>query len=60
MPEGDVPHLGKLTDMEMLVMSGGQERTEQEYSTLLGKAGFRLTRIVPTESESSVVEAIPV
>jgi len=60
LPEGDVPHLGKLTDMEMLVMSGGQERTEQEYSTLLGKAGFRLTRIVPTESESSVVEAIPV
>jgi hypothetical protein len=60
LPEGDVPHLGKLTDMEMLVMSGGQERTEREYSALLGKAGFRLARVVPTESESSVVEAIPV
>ena len=27
---------------------------------LLGKAGFRLTRVVPTESAVSVVEAVPV
>ena len=60
LPEGDDPHPGKLTDMEMLVMAGGQERTEQEYSTLLGKAGFRLARVVPTESAVDVVEAIPV
>jgi len=60
LPEGDVPDLGKVVDMEMLVMSGGQERTEQEYGTLLGKAGFRLARIVPTESAVGVVEAIPV
>ena len=25
----------------------GQERTEPEYGTLLGKAGLRLTRVVP-------------
>ncbi len=60
LPEGDVPDLGKVVDMEMLVMSGGQERTEQEYGTLLGKAGFHLARVVPTESAVSVVEAIPV
>ena len=36
---------------------GGQERTEHEYSTLLGNAGLRLTRVVPTESPVSVVEA---
>ncbi len=60
LPEGDVPDLGKVVDMEMLVMAGGQERTEQEYGTLLGKAGFRLARVVPTESAVGVVEAIPV
>jgi hypothetical protein len=29
---------------------GGRERTEQEYDTLIAKAGFRLTRVAPTES----------
>jgi O-methyltransferase domain/Dimerisation domain len=57
LPAGDTPHPGKMVDMMMLVGPGGQERTEQEYRTLLGKAGLRLTRVVPTESPVSVVEA---
>jgi hypothetical protein len=57
LPAGDAPHPGKMLDMMMLVGPGGQERTEQEYSTLLGKAGLCLTRVVPTESPVSVVEA---
>jgi O-methyltransferase domain/Dimerisation domain len=60
LPAGDTFHPGKLLDMTMLVMAGGQERTETEYAELLGKAGFRLTRVVPTESAVSVVEAVPV
>jgi hypothetical protein len=60
LPEGNTPHIGKLADMEMLIIAGGQERTEQEYSTLLEKTGFRLARVVPTESEAHVVEAVPV
>lgn len=59
LPPGDVPHPGKLLDMQMLVGPGGQERTEEEYGTLLDKAGFRFTRVVPTESDASVVEAVP-
>ncbi|MEX0881083.1 MAG: methyltransferase [Thermoanaerobaculia bacterium] len=43
----------------MLVMPGGQERTEAEYAALLGKAGFRLAGVVPTESAVSAVEAVP-
>jgi hypothetical protein len=35
------------------------ERTEEEYAALLAKASFRLTRIVPTASPVSIVEAIP-
>jgi hypothetical protein len=60
LPPGDTPHLGKLADMEMLVMSGGQERTEQEYSTLLDQSGFRLKKVIPTESQSSIIEAVSV
>ena len=57
LPMGDTPHQGKVQDMVMLVVPGGQERTEAEYDSLLGKAGFRLSRVVPTESVVSVVEA---
>jgi hypothetical protein len=46
-----------MLDVMMLVGPGGQERTAQDYDTLLGKAGFRLNRIVPTASAVSVVEA---
>jgi hypothetical protein len=59
LPTGDTPHQGKVQDMVMLVIPGGQERTEAEYATLLGKAGFRLNRVVPTESVVGIVEAVP-
>jgi len=59
LPEGDTPHQGKMQDIVMLVFPGGRERTEAEYASLLGKAGFRLNRVVPTTSVVSVVEAVP-
>jgi hypothetical protein len=59
LPTGDTPHQGKVQDMVMLVIPGGQERTEAEYASLLAKADFRLSRVVPTESVVSVVEALP-
>ena len=55
---GDAPHPGKILDMVMLAQFGGQERTEAEYGVLLGKAGFRMTRVVPTSSAASIVEAV--
>lgn len=58
-PEGNVPHQGKLQDLVMLVLPGGQERTEAEYAALLGKARFQLHRVVPTTSVVSIVEAVP-
>ncbi len=58
LPAGDEMHFGKLLDLTMLVMPGGQERTEAEYAALLDKGGFRLTRVVPTQSAVSVVEAV--
>jgi O-methyltransferase domain/Dimerisation domain len=59
LPDGDTPHRGKLLDMVMLAITGGQERTEAEYADLLRRAAFRLNRVVPTESDASVVEAVP-
>jgi hypothetical protein len=53
----DAPHPGKLLDMIMLTIPGGQERTEQEYGELLEKAGLRLARVVPTQSAVAVIEA---
>ena len=55
-PSGDEPSFTKLLDLNMLVISGGRERTESEYGALLAAAGFKLTRIVPTMSAMSVIE----
>jgi hypothetical protein len=49
---------GKLLDIEMLVSPGGKERTAAEYEELFKRAGLRLTRIVPTKSPYSVIEAM--
>jgi SAM-dependent methyltransferase len=50
--------LTKLIDLEMLVMTpGGRERTEQEFSSLLARAGLKFSRLIPTQSPVSVVEA---
>ncbi len=57
-PEGNGPHYSKALDLEMLVSPGGVERTATEYRELLAAAGLRLTRIVPTKSPFSVIEAV--
>lgn len=56
-PEGNEAHFSKLQDLEMLVSPGGIERTGQEYRELLAGAGFELTRIVPTKTPLSIIEA---
>ena len=58
-PPGNEPHFAKSLDLDMLLFVGGRERTEQEYAALLDRAGFRMTRIVPTISTISLVEARP-
>ena len=60
-PPGNEPFMGKLLDLTMLVITpGGRERTEAEYRALFEKAGFKLTRIVPTQDEISIIEGIRV
>ena len=54
---GNTPDFGKLINLEMLLFPGGRERTEAEWASLFRRAGFELSRIVPTQSPLSVVEA---
>lgn len=60
MTSGNDPEFGKWLDLAMLVYAGGCERTAEQYSDLFAANGFRLTRIVPTKSPISVIEAVPV
>lgn len=57
---GNEQTLLKAIDIEMLMMPGGRERTEDEFRRLLTAAGFRLNRIVPTEAPVKVIEAVAV
>jgi orsellinic acid C2-O-methyltransferase len=46
-------------DLIMMLGPGGHQRTEAEFLTLLDSSGFRLTRIIETEMEYSLIEAVP-
>jgi hypothetical protein len=51
---------GKITDITMLLVAGGRERTAEQYRALLAEAGFAVARIVATRTPASVIAAIPV
>jgi hypothetical protein len=50
------PDFCKLMDVNMLVMTGGRERTAEEFEQLFAQAGFQLTRIIPTSSPFCIIE----
>jgi O-methyltransferase domain/Dimerisation domain len=58
-PETTEPHFSKFIDLNMLVMTGGKERTKEEFEQLLADAGFKLLRVIPTDVPTSIVEAEP-
>jgi O-methyltransferase/methyltransferase family protein len=48
-------------DLRMMATFGdARQRTEAEFRTLLERSKFRVTRIVPTRTDFSVVEASPI
>jgi hypothetical protein len=51
---GNAPAGAKWLDLLMLTISGGRERTEEQWRTLLGDAGWQPTRIAP-----GLIEAQP-
>jgi hypothetical protein len=48
-----------LMDLLMMVLTGGRERTESEFRSVLREAGFSLTRVIPTAG-ASILESHPV
>lgn len=58
-PESDEPHFSKFIDLNMLVMTGGKERTEREFAELFAAAGFKLSRVITTDAPHSIVEGEP-
>lgn len=57
-PPGNDPHPTKLMDLNMLAVTGGMERTEEQYARLFAQAGLRLARVIPTRAPLSILEAI--
>ncbi len=59
-PGQPMGHPHPMIDLEMTVIFGGKERTEQEFATLLRNAGLTLEQVTPiNDSFFSVVEATP-
>jgi hypothetical protein len=59
-PSGNDPTMSKIVDLEMLVLPGGMERTEQQFRELFASSGFRLERILPTPGLQYIIEGVPV
>jgi ubiquinone/menaquinone biosynthesis C-methylase UbiE len=59
LPPGDTPHHGKMMDLLMLTVTGGMERTAEQFESLVAAAGFKFLRVIPTTTHQSIVEAAP-
>jgi hypothetical protein len=57
--EDNLSSRAKLTDLTMLVLTGGRVRTIREYGDLLAQGGFRLNQVIPVPGELSILEALP-
>ncbi len=57
-PPGNQPSIAKLLDLEMMVTTGGRERTKTEFKSLLESCGFKFARIISTKENICVIEGI--
>jgi hypothetical protein len=58
-PPGNQFAPSKIMDLAMLLFIDGLERTETQFRNLFASAGWRVTRIIPTESPLCIVEGEP-
>jgi hypothetical protein len=56
-PDAALPTV--MSDLQMMVVLGGRERTTTEYEQLLASTGLRLNRKVSMSSEFAAFEAVP-
>lgn len=55
-PKGSGSHWSRLVDMTMMVMTGGRERTVEDYAALYGRSGLRLSDCLELPSGFSIIE----
>src|SRR5713101_1758182 len=55
----DRDEIGSQLDLTMMIMTGGEERTESEWRNLLQSAGFVLNRVYKREGQLDLIEAKP-
>jgi hypothetical protein len=56
---GNEPDRAKMSDLNMMVMNGGRERTADDFGRLFTAAGFLLSAVTPMSGPFSVIEGIP-
>jgi hypothetical protein len=49
--------MAKMMDVYMMAITGGKERTKEEFEKLLNQSGFTIDRVVATDTEFSIIEA---
>jgi hypothetical protein len=58
-PTDDTPGPGRWLDLHVMLLTGGRERTVEEYRALFERAGLRLARVLPTAHPAvEIVEAV--
>ncbi len=57
--QSDISRGATANDVNMLVCTGGRQRSEAEFRSLYEAAGFKLTKIVATPARLSVIEGVP-
>jgi hypothetical protein len=50
----------KFFDLFMMTVTGGRERTREEFAALLAAAGFRLNAVVRTGTPICAIEGVPI
>jgi SAM-dependent methyltransferase len=56
LPSRNPSRFASLLDLNMLVMNGGRERTEDDFRRLFDAAGLRVTKLIPTLAPQWVIE----
>jgi hypothetical protein len=59
-PHGSPSPLLNMLDVHRMVMTGSQERSQEDLRALLATAGFTLHRVIPTGTQDNIFEALPV
>jgi hypothetical protein len=59
LPDSDTPHPAKLSDLLMLTVTGGVERTAEEFSALLAQARFTINKFIGISNQQHIMEAVP-